>query len=98
MAVTYLKHGKAAADRAEDDAKTAAIVAGTLKSIEDRGDAAVRVIGGALAVELPRDRVGGFPVAAMLPPGVPELAEVVAGVGWGFFVKLGGEESGGSEE
>ena len=42
MAITYLKHGKPAADRAEDDAKTAAVVAATLKDIEERGDTAVR--------------------------------------------------------
>ncbi|WP_238366437.1 histidinol dehydrogenase [Mesobacterium pallidum] len=42
MAVTHLKHGKPAADRAEDDAKTAEAVAATLKDIEARGDAAVR--------------------------------------------------------
>ena len=42
MAVTYLKRGKPAADRAEDDTKTAAVVATTLKDIETRGDTAVR--------------------------------------------------------
>ena len=42
MAITYLKSGKPEADRAEDDAKTAAVVAGTLKDIQDRGDVAVR--------------------------------------------------------
>ena len=42
MAITHLKHGKPAADRAEDDAKTAAVVAATLKDIEQRGDVAVR--------------------------------------------------------
>jgi len=42
MTITHLKRGKPAADRAEDDAKTAAIVSGTLKDIEQRGDAAVR--------------------------------------------------------
>lgn len=42
MAITYLKHGKPEADRAEDDAKTAAVVAATLKDIEQRGDVAVR--------------------------------------------------------
>ena len=42
MAITHLKHGKPAADRAEDDAKTAAVVAATLKDIEQRGDIAVR--------------------------------------------------------
>ncbi len=42
MAITYLKRGKPAADRAEDDAKTAAIVEATLKDIEARGDVAVR--------------------------------------------------------
>ena len=42
MAIAYLKRGKPEADRAEDDAKTAAVVAATLKDIESRGDAAVR--------------------------------------------------------
>jgi len=42
MTIEYLKRGKSDADRAEDDAKTAAIVSGTLKDIEARGDAAVR--------------------------------------------------------
>ena len=41
MTIEYLKRGKSDADRAEDDAKTAAIVSGTLKDIEARGDAAV---------------------------------------------------------
>ncbi|MEO0989635.1 MAG: histidinol dehydrogenase [Pseudomonadota bacterium] len=42
MAIEYLKRGKPEAERAEDDAKTRAIVEGTLKDIETRGDAAVR--------------------------------------------------------
>ena len=42
MAITHLKYGKPEADRAEDDAKTAAVVAATLKDIEQRGDTAVR--------------------------------------------------------
>ncbi|MBM7069173.1 histidinol dehydrogenase [Actibacterium sp. 188UL27-1] len=42
MTIEYLKSGKPEADRAADDAKTAQIVAGTLKDIETRGDAAVR--------------------------------------------------------
>jgi sulfopropanediol 3-dehydrogenase len=41
MAIEYLKRGKPEADRAEDDAKVAAVVAGTLKDIEARGDEAV---------------------------------------------------------
>jgi len=41
MTIEYLKRGKPAADRAEDDAKTAAVVEATLKDIETRGDAAV---------------------------------------------------------
>jgi sulfopropanediol 3-dehydrogenase len=44
MAVTYLKQGKPAADRAEEDAKTRAIVEATLTDIEQRGDAAVRAL------------------------------------------------------
>ncbi len=42
MPITYLKRGKPEADRAEDDAQIAAVVAATLKDIEARGDAAVR--------------------------------------------------------
>ena len=41
MTIDYLKKGKAAADRASDDAKTAEVVASTLAEIEKRGDAAV---------------------------------------------------------
>ncbi len=41
MAIEYLKRGKPEADRAEDDAKVAAVVEATLKQIEARGDAAV---------------------------------------------------------
>ncbi|SMX30080.1 Sulfopropanediol 3-dehydrogenase [Pelagimonas phthalicica] len=41
MAIEYLKRGKPEADRAEDDAKTAAVVEATLKDIETRGDTAV---------------------------------------------------------
>jgi sulfopropanediol 3-dehydrogenase len=42
MAVQYLKRGKPNSERAEDDAKTKAVVEATLKDIELRGDAAVR--------------------------------------------------------
>jgi sulfopropanediol 3-dehydrogenase len=42
MAITYLKHGKSDADRAQDDDKTRAIVETILKQIETGGDAAVR--------------------------------------------------------
>ncbi|MFY2822434.1 histidinol dehydrogenase, partial [Ruegeria sp. MALMAid1280] len=42
MAIEYLKRGKPEADRAEDDARTRAVVEATLKDIETRGDAAVR--------------------------------------------------------
>jgi sulfopropanediol 3-dehydrogenase len=42
MTIEYLKRGKSDADRAEDDAKTRAVVEATLKDIEIRGDAAVR--------------------------------------------------------
>ncbi|SFT54185.1 histidinol dehydrogenase [Sedimentitalea nanhaiensis] len=42
MTIEYLKRGKAAEARAEDDAKTRAVVETTLKDIETRGDAAVR--------------------------------------------------------
>ncbi|KUJ85277.1 histidinol dehydrogenase [Ruegeria marisrubri] len=42
MTIEYLKRGKPEADRAEDDAKTRAVVEATLKDIETRGDAAIR--------------------------------------------------------
>src|SRR6056300_1917964 len=42
MAVEYLKRGKSDAARAEEDAKTAAVVTATLADIEARGDAAIR--------------------------------------------------------
>lgn len=42
MATTYLKRGKSAADRSQDDAATSTTVEGILKDIEARGDAAVR--------------------------------------------------------
>ncbi len=42
MTIQYLKRGKDQAERAEDDAKTRAVVEATLKDIETRGDAAVR--------------------------------------------------------
>ncbi|KIC50928.1 histidinol dehydrogenase [Tateyamaria sp. ANG-S1] len=42
MTIEYLKRGKPEAERAEDDAKTRAIVEATLADIEKRGDAAVR--------------------------------------------------------
>ena len=42
MAIEYLKRGKSDAARAEEDAKTAAVVTATLQDIETRGDAAVR--------------------------------------------------------
>lgn len=41
MAVEYLKRGKPDSERADDDAKTKAVVETALKDIEDRGDAAV---------------------------------------------------------
>lgn len=42
MAVQYLKSGKPAGERAEDDAKIRSTVEQTLREIEERGDAAVR--------------------------------------------------------
>ncbi len=42
MAIAYIKRGKPADERAEDDAKVHAMVEATLKDIETRGDAAVR--------------------------------------------------------
>ena len=42
MTIDYLKRGKPASERAEDDAKTRAVVEATLAAIEARGDAAVR--------------------------------------------------------
>jgi sulfopropanediol 3-dehydrogenase len=42
MTITFLKKGKSDAARADDDAKTRAVVETTLQSIDARGDAAVR--------------------------------------------------------
>ena len=42
MAITILKHGKPATERAQVDAQVRAVVEATLKDIETRGDAAVR--------------------------------------------------------
>ena len=42
MTITYLKTGKPAGQRAEEDARVRATVEATLKDIETRGDAAVR--------------------------------------------------------
>ena len=42
MALTHLKTARSAEARADDDAKTRAIVESTLKQIETGGDAAVR--------------------------------------------------------
>lgn len=42
MTISYMKTGKPAADRAEDDAKVRSVVEATLKDIETRGDVAVR--------------------------------------------------------
>ncbi|GIT90593.1 histidinol dehydrogenase [Jannaschia pagri] len=42
MPIEYLKRGKSAGERLEDDARTSDIVAGTLRDIEARGDTAVR--------------------------------------------------------
>lgn len=42
MTIEYLKRGKSDADRADDDAKTRAVVEATLKDIKTRGDVALR--------------------------------------------------------
>ncbi len=42
MTIEYLKKGKPAEERAEDDAKVRSVVENTLNDIETRGDAAVR--------------------------------------------------------
>ncbi|WP_349359541.1 histidinol dehydrogenase [Stappia sp.] len=42
MTIEYLKRGKPEGDRAADDARTADVVAATLRDIEARGDVAVR--------------------------------------------------------
>lgn len=42
MAIEYLKRGKSASERSEDDAKVRGLVEATLADIEARGDAAVR--------------------------------------------------------
>ncbi|PRY26092.1 sulfopropanediol 3-dehydrogenase [Aliiruegeria haliotis] len=44
MTIEYLKRGKPEAERAENDAKTRAIVETTLKAIEEGGDTAVRAL------------------------------------------------------
>ena len=44
MAITYLKQGKPAAEKAQDDARTRAVVETTLADIEKNGDAAVRAL------------------------------------------------------
>lgn len=44
MAIVYLKRGRSAADRNDDDSKVRAIVESTLKDIEDNGDKAVRAL------------------------------------------------------
>ena len=44
MTVTWLKHGKPALERAEDDARTRSTVEATLAGIESGGDAAVRAL------------------------------------------------------
>jgi sulfopropanediol 3-dehydrogenase len=44
MAIRYLKNGKPAGERAEDDARTRAVVETVLREIEERGDAAVRAL------------------------------------------------------
>ncbi|MEP5003710.1 MAG: histidinol dehydrogenase, partial [Paracoccaceae bacterium] len=44
MAIEYLKRGKPDAERAEEDAKTKAVVETTLKAIEADGDVAVRAL------------------------------------------------------
>ena len=44
MTIAYLKRGKPAAERAEDDAKTRTIVEATLADIAAHGDAAVRAL------------------------------------------------------
>ena len=50
MTIEYLKRGKPADERAEDDAKTRAAVEATLADIESRGDAAVRALSEKLAM------------------------------------------------
>lgn len=44
MVVQYLKTGKPEAERADDDARTRAVVEATLADINARGDAAVRAL------------------------------------------------------
>ncbi|MDQ6437553.1 histidinol dehydrogenase [Mesorhizobium sp. LHD-90] len=66
MAIQYLKSGKPAAERAEDDTKVRATVEGILKDIETRGDAAVR--------ELSRKFDGYAPASFRLTPSEIEAA------------------------
>ncbi len=44
MTIEYLKRGRSAADRDDDDSKVRATVEGILKDIEDNGDTAVRAL------------------------------------------------------
>jgi len=44
MAIIYLKQGKPTSEKAEDDARTRAVVEATLAEIEQNGDAAVRAL------------------------------------------------------
>ena len=66
MTITYLKRGKPAAERDEDDAKVRAAVETTLADIEARGDAAVRELSEKFdnysppAFRLSRDEIDGL--------------------------------------
>ncbi len=66
MAIEYLKTGKPAAERAEDDTKVRTTVEGILKDIETRGDAAVR--------ELSQKFDGYAPASFRLTPSEIEAA------------------------
>jgi sulfopropanediol 3-dehydrogenase len=66
VAIEYLKSGKPAAERAEDDTKVRTTVEGILKDIETRGDAAVR--------ELSQKFDGYAPASFRLTPSEIEAA------------------------
>lgn len=67
MTITYLKRGKPEADRIEDDVQTRSVVEVTLKSIEQRGDAAVRELSEAFdKYSPPSFRLSGSEIAGLM--------------------------------
>ncbi len=64
------------------------------------GEAALGMVSGSGGGEIPVElAVGGeFVRGAVFPPGLPEGFQPLAGVGGGFFMQFGVEETGGAEE